>query len=242
MHPIDPHPSSNDILPTIDDRSREDVQESELLDDYHRLQPQVLGDTFRPPNYLLEQIIVAHDVKLAYDPHQRSLYKRPDWFAIVGIDQLDKPQGLTRSYRPGQEGVNPFVVVELLTPDTEKEDLGHKSGQADQYLTKWDVYERIFRVPYYILFDGYTNQLRVFQLVGIRYVELDLKEPRIWMHDIQLGLGLWQGVYQGIERLWLRWYDAAGKWILTPEERERQQAERLMQQLRDLGIEPNWDI
>ncbi len=75
------------------------------------------------------------------------------------------------------------------------------------------------------------------------------------MNDIQLGLGLWQGVYQGIDRVWLRWYDAAGNWILTPEERERQQAEqvrqevererrrveRLAEQLRSLGVEPDLD-
>jgi hypothetical protein len=104
------------------------------------------------------------------------------------------------------------------------------------------------RVPFYIVFDRYTDQLRVFQLVGISYSELELSEPRVWMNDIQLGLGLWQGVYQGIERVWLRWYDAAGNWILTPEERERQgvererrRVERLVEQLRSLGVEPDLD-
>jgi hypothetical protein len=41
------------------------------------------------------------------------------------------------------------------------------------------------------------------------------------MNDIQLGLGLWQGFYGEAIRVWLRWYDVAGNWILTPEERER---------------------
>jgi hypothetical protein len=76
------------------------------------------------------------------------------------------------------------------------------------------------------------------------------------MNDIQLGLGLWQGFYQGIDRVWLRWYDADGNWILTPEERERQRAEqesqqlererrrveRLVEQLRSLGVEPDLDL
>jgi hypothetical protein len=68
------------------------------------------------------------------------------------------------------------------------------------------------------------------------------------MNDIQLGLGLWQGVYQGIDRIWLRWYDADGNWVLTPEERERQEVERerrrverLVEQLRSLGVEPDLD-
>ena len=67
-----------------------------------------------------------------------------------------------------------------------------------------------------------------------------------------LGLGLWSGAYHGIERQWLRFYDAHGVWIPTPVERERQRAEeehqraeqehqraaRLAAQLKALGIEP----
>jgi hypothetical protein len=41
-----------------------------------------------------------------------------------------------------------------------------------------------------------------------------------------LGLGLWQGEFQGIERLWLRWYDAQGNWILTEAEQALKQAEQ----------------
>jgi hypothetical protein len=58
--------------------------------------------------------------------------------------------------------------------------------------------------------------------------------------------------YQGLERQWLRFYDAQGTWIPTPQEREeqraereyqraeqeRQRADRLAAQLRALGIEP----
>ena len=81
----------------------------------------------------------------------------------------------------------------------------------------------------------------MFQLVGSSYSELELSEQRIWMNDIQLGLGLWQGIYQGIERFWLRWYDAEGNWVLTPEEGERRRVERLVEQLRSLGVEPDLD-
>jgi hypothetical protein len=145
------------------------------------------------------------------------------------------------SYVVWQEEVNPFVVVELVSPGTEKEDLGQTLREANQPPTKWEVYERILRVPYYIVFNGRTNQLRAFQLAGSSYSELELSEPRVWMNDIQLGLGLWQGFYGESDRVWLRWYDAAGNWILTPEERERRRVERLTQQLRSLGVEPDLD-
>jgi hypothetical protein len=83
--------------------------------------------------------------------------------------------------------------------------------------------------------------------------ELDLQEPRVWISELDLGLGLWQGEYQGIKRLWLRWYDDQGSWILTEVEQERlraQQAEfraneaefrleSLMQRLRESGIYPD---
>jgi hypothetical protein len=48
-------------------------------------------------------------------------------------------------------------------------------------------------------------------------------------------------VYQGSDRIWLRWYDAEGNWVLTPEEPERRRVERLVEQLRSLGVEPDLD-
>ena len=68
---------------------------------------------------------------------------------------------------------------------------------------------------------------------------MKLSEPQVWMPSLKLGLGLWQGYYQGIERLWLRWYDAIGNWIPIPAEQERQRAERLAARLRELGVDPD---
>lgn len=62
------------------------------------------------------------------------------------------------------------------------------------------------------------------------------------MEDIGLGLGLWQGSYEGIERLWLRWYDRNRNWIATPEEiaeREKSRADKLAQKLIEMGIDPD---
>ncbi|WP_228014572.1 hypothetical protein [Fortiea sp. LEGE XX443] len=66
------------------------------------------------------------------------------------------------------------------------------------------------------------------------------------MPGLQLGLGLWQSSYKGIERSWLRWYDANGNWVPTPVEQENQQVDRLAAKveklaakLRELGIDLN---
>ena len=59
-----------------------------------------------------------------------------------------------------------------------------------------------------------------------RYQLLTLEGQGIWIEEIQLGLGLWQGSFQNRERLWLRWYDREGNWLLTPAELEKERAEQ----------------
>ncbi len=177
-----------------------------------------------------------------YDTHNPLWYKRPDWFAVVGVSRLYEQRDLRLSYVIWQESVAPFVVVELLSPGTEKEDLGQTLREVSQPPTKWEVYERILRIPYYIVFDRYTDKLQAFQLVADIYNPIDLSTPQIWMPSLQIGLGLWQGTYQGIERPWLRWYDTDGNWIPTAVEllaQENQRAEKLAAKLKELGIDPN---
>ncbi len=237
MYPTTPPSDPKEVLTTMYDLPRVNSQRLELADKYQLLQPQLLGDTFRPPNYLVQQILVARDVKLYYDPQQTSKYKLSDWFAVVGVDPCYEQRDLKTRYRVWQEEINPFVVVDLRYPDTEIKDLEPKLPRGNPSLSKWEVYEQILRIPYYILFDSKTNHLRVCQLVDNRYKDLKLSDPRIWMNGVQLGLGLWQGTYQGINRRWLRWYDGSLKWILTHEERERKRAELLAKQLIMLGID-----
>ena len=268
------------------DLPSEDPEEPGLPDEFHDLQPQLLSLTFCPPHYPASQVFSASDMNLYYDVRHAQWYKRPDWFGVVGVPRLYDEVDMRLSYVVWQEGINPFIVVELLSPGTEKEDLGEidqeklppeseevvDNGQALEPQTKntpprkWDVYEQILRIPYYVVFSRYTNQLQAFKLDGAHYQELELQESRLWIRELDLGLGLWQGEYQGIERLWLRWYDAQGNWILTEAEQERQRAEQerqrveqerqraeqerqraeqaesklesLMQRLRESGIDP----
>lgn len=76
-------------------------------------------------------------------------------------------------------------------------------------------------------------------LDGGRYAEVILQEQRFWIAELELGLGVWQGQYQNIDQLWLRWYSATGSWVLTPTEQEHQRTQRLIAQLRSLGVEPD---
>jgi Uma2 family endonuclease len=259
VYPIAPDHS----LPTMYDLPSEDPQEPGLPDEFHDFQPQLLRETCRSLPYPSEQMFMGTDLNLYYDAKHPQWHKRPDWFLILGVEPAQQQTDLRWSYVIWQEGVAPFLVVELLSPGTEAEDLGQTLREVNQPPTKWQVYEQILRVPYYVLFDRYQNQFRAFELVGTRYRELQLTEQRLWFEELKLGLGVWSGRYQGADGLWLRWWNEKGDWVLMADERlvqaeslveqerqrvtqaealaeqERQRAERLVAQLRELGVDPD---
>jgi Uma2 family endonuclease len=242
----DPPLSPRQTLPTMYDLPSENPEEPGLPDEFHGLQPQLLSRTLRLTHYSAEQIFTGADLNLYYDSRTPLWYKRPDWFLVLNVPRLYDGTELRASYVVWQEGVSPFLVVELLSPGTEEEDLGEttrlpiSNGSDRGSLTKskpprkWEVYEQILRVPYYVIFSRYTNQLRFFQLVGAHYQEqvLDPSEPRVWLPELNLGLGIWQGNFEGVTRSWLRWLDQDGNWMLTDTEQERQLRTQVEDQLR----------
>ncbi|HBL14880.1 MAG TPA: hypothetical protein DD379_26515, partial [Cyanobacteria bacterium UBA11162] len=214
----DPPLSPRQTLPTMYDLPSENLEEPGLPDEFHGLQPLLLRQTFKPTNYNPEEIFIGADINLYYDLHHPNWYKRPDWFAVVGVSQLYEGRDLRLSYVLWQELVSPFVVVELLSPGTEEEDLGQTIQKIGSPPTKWHVYEQILRVPYYIVFSRYTNEIQIFRLVGGAYEPVQLTDGRLLIPQLGLSLGLWQGSYETIERLWLRWFTLSGELILTPDE------------------------
>lgn len=72
-----------ELLPTMYDLPSESSEEPGLPDEFHDFQPQLLRETFRPSNYLPDQVFVASDLNLYYDPRYPNWYKRPDWFATA---------------------------------------------------------------------------------------------------------------------------------------------------------------
>jgi len=229
MYQTNPPRPPSETLPTMYDLPSELVGESGLPDEFHRIQADHLSETCQPPNLQPDQVFTASDLNLYYDHRHPSWYKRPDWFLVLGISRFQQQQDLRLSYLVWQEGVNPFLVVELLSPGTEEEDLGQTPPRVNQPPIKWEVYEQILRIPYYVIYDRYENQLRAFRLNGNRYEALSLPERRLWLEEMQLGLGLWQGSYQGTTGLWLRWYDERG-WIPTLAERAEQERQRAEQE------------
>jgi Uma2 family endonuclease len=242
--------SPRETLPTMYDLPSEDPEEPGLPDEFHDLQPQFLSATLRLKNCAKDQYFTGTDLNLYYDLNHLKWYKRPDWFLSVGVPRRYDQNGLRLSYVMWQERVSPLVIVELLSPGTEKEDLGPYADSLPPIPPqtqvspppispptkeappgKWQVYEQILQIPYYIVFSRYDNRLYFFQLIEGRYQrqEVDANYPRLWIPELEIGLGVWQGDFEGIDRLWLRWYDADGNWMLTKEEVQQQRAEQEQQ-------------
>ncbi len=160
--------------------------------------------------------------------------------AFLSLD-VEAPQDLWpkrhRSYFIWEYGKPPDAVIEVVS--------NREGREAEEKLR---LYARM-AVAYYIIFDPLKQiqpeLLRIFRLRDRQYVETAER----WLPGAELGLTLWQGTYQDIEDLWLRWCDQEGNVILTGAERaeqERQRAEQAQQradqleaQLRALGIEPH---
>ncbi len=85
--------------------------------------------------------------------------------------------------------------------------------------------------------------------MGSHYEAVELREPKFWMPDLKLGICAWKGKFQGINRLWLRWFDETGQIVKTEAEKrkqdrsalevERDRSQKLAQKLRELGIDPD---
>jgi Uma2 family endonuclease len=182
-----------------------------------------------------QTFLAASNVAIFYAIKQPALV--PDAFLSLDVAlPADIWAKSHRSYLVWEYGKPPEVAIEIVS-DTRGDETGYKS----------QLYARM-RVLYYVIWDP-TNclggeRLRVFVLRDKAYVSL--AEP--WLPAVGLGLKLWEGTYEGIDAVWLRWCDQNGTVIPTGAERadqERlakeaalQRADLLAARLRALGIDP----
>ncbi len=150
-------------------------------------------------------LIVAANVGLF--SHVRDLGIVPDVFLSLNI--IDSKKWLKiniRSYLFQEFCKPPDVVIEVVytTPGNE---LGSKLTDYAQLL-----------IPYYVIYDPLQklgeSLLRIFQLQGVSY----LPKNDAWFADINLGLTLWNGVFENLNGTQLRWYDESVNLIKTRDE------------------------
>lgn len=166
----------------------------------------------------------------------------PDWFYVPDVPPtLDG--NLRRSYVMWRELMPPLIVLEFVSGDgSEERDRTPRKG-------KFWIYERIIRPAFYGIYEVKKAQVEVYHLVEDRF---ELAAPNHRGHypiaQIKVELGIWQGVYQGVELPWLRWWDAEGNLIPAAEERAEQaelaaqQAQSEAEQERQRRIEAEFRI
>jgi len=188
-------------------------------------------------------LLAAANVGVFYGEGQPAI--APD--ALVSLDvelAADLWPKPNRSYFIWRFGKPPDAVVEIVS-NREGGELGSKRERYAQ-----------LGVAYYVVFDPQRllgeEALRCYELRGRTYAPC----AGGWLEDIGLGVRLWEGEYEGVKAVWLRWCDQEGNVIPTGAElaeaerqraeaeqrraeAERARAERLAARLRALGIDPD---
>jgi Uma2 family endonuclease len=183
------------------------------------------------------------DMGIYYDPYQPAIV--PDGFLSIGVPRIID-EDLRLSYVLWEEQKVPTLVLEIVSHKRRKE-----------YTEKKDFYGEM-GVLYYVVYNPLRKRkrrLEVYKLINNWYILQPEKEP-IFLEELGLGIGKEEGIYQGIKREWLYWYDENGTRYLTPEERIQQEqesvltaeknaliaqnrAEKLAAKLRSLGVDPD---
>ncbi|CAK0762553.1 Uma2 domain-containing protein [Gammaproteobacteria bacterium] len=239
----DPSLPPREMLPTMYDLPSEEPGEPGMPDEFHIRQPPLLEETFQPPGLLPHQIFFAMDMNLYYDPHHPRWYKRPDWFVVLKGPHFHKnKKDLHLSYVVWQEEMAPTLILEMLSPGTEDEDMGWRLSKNSEQKppSKWEVYERLLQVPLYVVYSHRTKHLEIFRWTAAGYKSIPVKGGRCWLREIGLGIGLWNGQYKKWQGTWLRWFDRQGHWIPNEEERAREQQKRTEQALRRVDQTLQW--
>ena len=171
----------------------------------------------------------------------------PDMFLSLDVEvDRDFRQKSNRSYFVWEMGKPPDVAIEVVSNQ-----FGNELG------SKLREYAAI-GVSYYAVFDPFAQLgdrlLRVFGLHEGRYQEMspvlgNNAQALFWLEQVELGLLVKSGEYEGKQDTWLRWCDRNGEIYLAGRElakqaealliQERQKSERLAEQLKKLGIEPD---
>jgi len=182
------------------------------------------------------------DMGIYYDPDEPAIV--PDGFLSLGVERFID-EDLRLSYVLWEENIVPILVIEIVS-----------QKYRGEYSKKKQMYADL-GVLYYVVYNPRRRKkppLEVYRLVNNEYV---LHSGNVvWLTEIGLGIGRERGTYQGITREWLYWYDEQGQRLLAPEERiqeaahrikeaeqrrreAEQRVERLAEQLRSLGVDPD---
>jgi Uma2 family endonuclease len=209
-----------------------------------------LSESISLAGLLAEDAFTCTDYGISVTVNGKAIAKAPDWAYIAHVRVPRKD--IERSYTPHLHGDVPTIVIEIISAT----DGGEYSKQTETPMGKWYFYEQILKVPYYGIFEPDSGDLELYFLsqAGI-YGRLPIEESgRYWIDGLNLSIAAWKGSRDNRYGYWLRLWDASGNLLpwgrdiqkeLEDTKRvakiEKEKTDRLLEQLRALGIAPDID-
>jgi Uma2 family endonuclease len=180
---------------------------------------QAMAEQGRTDFYVGGNMFVYYSVTQAravYEEETKGLQQRafrgPDVFWVGGADP-DRKREVWIAWEEG--GKLPDVIVELLSPSTQKKDRTEKR----------DLYARVFHTAEYFLCDPDKKTIEGLRLAGPAYHPIPPDENgRFWSEQLGAFFGSWHGVVGGRKDDWVRLFRRDGS--LVPTDRELAEAER----------------
>ena len=218
LSPTDTYLLPEELWPDISHLVTEDEAPLDNLpsEKQQRLLTEPLYSSWSGPSNA-QGFLVAANVGLFATNHQPPVL--PDVFLSLDVQVAENWwEKRHRSYFFWEFGKPPDVVIEIVS---NKE--GNETGR------KLQDYARM-RVTYYAIFDP-SQQLQgsVLQVYKFQDGKYAATTPQ-WLPQVELGLCLWSGVYEGKQDVWLRWCDRDCNVIPTGAERAEQERLRAEQE------------
>ncbi|HEY9702541.1 MAG TPA: Uma2 family endonuclease [Allocoleopsis sp.] len=210
----------------------------------HPLLADALTEALQIAGLVTSKMLIASNIALTLRLDGITTVQVPDWFLVLEASLAGKGV-IRRSYTPHKEGEIPAVVMEFLS----ETDQGEYSIRPRVPFGKMWFYEKIIKVPIYVIFDPELGRLEIRRLNSEGNYELESLDQnnRYFINTLGLYLGIWSGERLGEDTYWLRWWDSQGNLLLWGNEKialEKQRADlaeleiaKLKQLLAERGIE-----
>ncbi|ACK69745.1 conserved hypothetical protein [Gloeothece citriformis PCC 7424] len=171
------------------------------------------------------EMLIAVNMGICVKVEGKIVIKAPDWFYVPQVFPLSEGT-IRRSYTPHTEGDVPAIVMEFLS---ETEGGEYSIRPIYPYGKLW-FYEKIIKVPTYVIFEPDSGRLEVRELQQDAYELLSPDEQgRYFISSLGIYLGVWYGKRLNLTTHWLRWWDEEGNLLLWGSERMIQDQQRIEQ-------------
>ena len=156
-------------------------------------------------------VYVSGNILMYYEERNPKKCVSPDVFVVFGVEKKQR-----RTFLMWAEANTPDFVLEIASPKTFTNDIGHKK----------DIYASVFAVKEYYIYDPLGQIVPSFigyRLVEGVYQEIDFVDDLLPSEVLGLALGEHQGE--------LRLYDpVTSQWLQTPPERAENAEARAQQE------------